>query len=151
MNRLVLTAALGAASLGLAGCDDREENMANENAAMAEDETVEAAPSGDGDGAMSNGAGTTASGNFPQGARIVDDNGVTYRVDADGTRVRLGENDSRIVIDNGVRYRVDPGGSRVRIGNDGVVVDVDTPDVDVGINDNGNLDVDVRDGDRERR
>jgi hypothetical protein len=72
---------------------------------------------------------------------------VTYRIDADGTRVQLGPTDSRIVVENGVRYRVDPDGSRVRIGPQGATIDVDLPDVDVGVNEKGNLDVDV--GDRD--
>ena len=37
------------------------------------------------------------------------------RVDADGTRVRLGDTDARILVEDGVRYRVDPGGARIRI------------------------------------
>lgn len=57
--------------------------------------------------------------------------------------------DGNIVEENGVRYRVDAGGNRVRVNADGVAVDapdvdVDLPDVDVGINEKGNPDVDVR-------
>ena len=87
----------------------------------------------------------TASASFPKGARIVEEDGVTWRIDADGTRVRLGSTDSRIVIENGVRYRVDPDGTRVRIDDRGISIDL--PDVDVGINEKGNPDVDV--GDRD--
>nr|MDQ4088302.1 hypothetical protein [Pseudomonadota bacterium] len=74
----------------------------------------------------------------------VQENGVTFRVNPDGTRVRLGENDVRIVEENGVRYRVDPRGTRVRIDDQGLDVDVDLPDVDLGINEKGNPDLDVK-------
>lgn len=150
MKKLVLTAALGAASLGLAACGDgREDNRADANAS-AEGEAIET-DGGDANAATAAG-GAAASASFPKGARIVDDNGVTYRVDADGTRIRLGDTDSRIVVENGVRYRVDPGGARVRINTEGAAIDVDgpdidLPDVDVGINEKGNPDIDVGDKD----
>jgi hypothetical protein len=153
MRKVVLAAALGAASLGLAACGggDRDGNAAANEAA----DTANTAGSGEmeGGGAGNASAGATASA-FPKGARIVEENGVTYRVDADGTRVRLTDTDSRIVTEGGVRYRVDPDGSRVKIDREGVAIDIDTPDltpdVDVGINKKGNPDIDVktnRDGD----
>lgn len=148
MKKLFVTATFGAVFLGLAGCDANDGDTAAQNEMSAEDDTMESTP--DQAGTISSAGNATASGSFPEGARIVEENGVTYRVDAGGARVRLGENDSRIVVEDDVRYRVDPGGSRVRIGEDGVVIDVDTPDVDVGVNNNGNLDVDVTDRDRDR-
>ena len=135
MKQLVLTTALGAACLALAACGDRETNTAEATDAEATGANV-----ADGtDGAAS------ASATFPTGARIVEEDGVTYRIDADGTRVRLGPTDSRIVVEDGTRYRVDPDGTRVRIDPEGAVIDL--PDVDVGINEKGNLDVDVGDQD----
>ena len=109
MKKLVLTFALGTACLGLAACGDSDTNAADAaNAAGTE--------------APANGSATqSASAAFPTGARIVEENGVTYRVDADGTRVRIDD--------------------------DGVAIDVDLPDLDIGINEKGNPDVDV--GDRD--
>ena len=138
MKKLVLTAALGAVALALAACGDSDTTAAND--AAAGEAAEGAAPASD--------SGTrTASAAFPKGARIVEESGVTYRIDPDGTRVRLEPTDSRIVVENGTRFRVDPDGSRVRIDDQGVEIDVDLPDVDVGINEKGNPDVDV--GDRD--
>lgn len=154
MKKLALTAALGAACLGLAACGDNRSDTANTGEANG----IEATGDGDGDGngsAAAGGGGDTAAAAgtsaFPKGARIVEENGATWRIDADGTRVRLGDADSRIVVENGVRYRVDPGGARVKIDERGLDIDVPdlTPDlgadVDVGINKKGNPDVDVKD------
>ena len=138
MRKLTLTAALGAACLTLAACGDQTASTSNDSAAGGEAETNTGS-----DGNASGGSGSS----WAEGTRIVEENGVTYRVDADGTRVRLGENDSRIVVENGTRYRVDPDGTRVRIDPEGATIDVDLPDVDVGINEKGNPDVDV--GDRD--
>lgn len=136
MKRFAFTAALGATCLAIAACGDADTNTADANIADANASLTGEA------------AGTTAS-SFPKGSAIVEENGVTYRVDADGTRVRLGENDSRIVVENGVRYRVDPGGARVKIDDKGIDLtpDIDVPDVDVGINKKGNPDIDVKDKD----
>jgi hypothetical protein len=150
MRKLALTAALGAACFAVAACDNNAgNNAADENLAGAAGGEDEGSTAGDGNGTA---AGSASASAFPKGARIVDEGGVTYRIDADGTRVRLGDNDSRIVVENGVRYRVDPGGSRVKINDQGIDIDlpdltpdVDLPDVDVGINDKGNPDVDVKD------
>ena len=134
MKKLVLTAALGAGCLALAACGDNAANTAEANNAEAE--------------VAGNAAGGTATASAAwQGARIVEENGVTWRVNADGTRVQLGPNESRIVVENGTRFRVDPDGTRVRIDPEGVEIDVDLPDVDIGINNKGNPDVDV--GDRD--
>lgn len=152
MNKLTLTAVLGASCLAIAACGGGEADHNN----MAADNMSSAAEAEGAAGAEGNaGTGATAAGSaaFPAGARIVEENGATWRVDADGTRVRLGDADSRIVVENGVRYRVDPGGARVRIDEKGLGIDVDTPDVtpdlgpdvDLGVNKKGNLDVDVKD------
>jgi hypothetical protein len=152
MKKLALTAALGAACLGLAACGDGGSNNAVGNGAGA-GEGNGSATGGDGNGAATGGNGSAgAASSWPRGARIVEENGVTFRVDPDGTRVRLGDSDARIVVENGVRYRVEPGGTRVRINEQGIDVDIDgpdidLPDVDVGINNKGNPDIDV--GDRD--
>lgn len=143
MKRLALTTAVAVAALGLAACN--AETTETNNVAMDGNEVTDTSA----DSATT--TTTTTTSNW-QGARIVEENGVTYRVDADGTRVALGPNESRIVVEDNVRYRVDPDGTRVRIGDDGLEVDVDgpdvdLPDVDVGVNEKGNLDVDV--GDRD--
>src|SRR5687767_11224704 len=130
MNRLVLTAALGAACLGLAACGQNERNDSAE-ANGAAGETGSAAGTEDGNASAAAGSGAAAGTTYPKGARIVEEGGVTYRVDADGARVRLGDNDSRIVVENGVRYRVEPSGTRVRIDDQGLDIDIDTPDVDL--------------------
>jgi hypothetical protein len=136
MKKLLLAGVLG---LGLAACGDSGGNdqAAGNGAEGTGAESNAAAPAGT----------ETASAAFPRGARIVEEDGATWRIDADGTRVRLGDTDSRILVEDGVRYRVDPDGSRVRIDDRGVTLDVDLPDVDVGINEKGNPDVDV--GDRD--
>ena len=140
MRKLVLAAALGAASLSIAACGDRD--VANNSAEniSAEDAAVNGASTD-----TSAAAGTAST--YPKGARIVEEKGVTYRIDPDGTRVTLGENDSRIVVEDGVRYRVDSGGTRVKIDDRGLDIDlpnVNLPDVDVGVNDKGNPDIDVK-------
>lgn len=142
MKKLILTAALGALSLGLAACGDRgtENGASAENAAGAENGSAAG-------GSEAGSAGNAAGGDWAAGTRIVEENGVTFRVSPDGTRVQLGENEGRIVVENGVRYRVS-NGNRVRIDERGVDIDLDGPDlpgvdVDVGTNRKGNLDVDV--------
>jgi uncharacterized membrane protein len=142
MKTRLLAAALGAAAL--AACGDNVSDKAN----TAESNGLET--TGEATGA-DNAAAAAAGSAFPKGARIVEEDGATWRIDADGTRVRLGDSDSRIVVENGVRYRVDPGGTRVRIDDRGLDIDVPDltpdlgPDVDVGINKKGNPDVDVKD------
>ena len=134
MKKLALTAALGAACLALTACQDRD-------AANEAGDTVAT------EGADGNAAPAASATAFPKGARIVEENGVTYRIDADGTRVALTAADSRIVIEGDKKFRVDPDGTRVRIDDDGGAIDIDLPDVDVGINDKGNPDIDVKDKD----
>jgi hypothetical protein len=158
MNRFALSVMLSASCLALAACGGGETNTAEANNMSAETDAVGSEMANDnmaaGDMAGSNGTASTAgtsgsSSTYPKGSRIVEENGVTYRVNADGTRVRLADNEGRIVTENGVRYRVDgSGGNRVRIDERGIDIDLDTPnvklpDVDVGVNKKGNLDVDV--------
>ncbi|HYJ82563.1 MAG TPA: hypothetical protein VEW26_06950 [Allosphingosinicella sp.] len=152
MRKFIIAAALGASSLGLAACGDHDRGNAAANEAADTANLGDRAGAGAGgvaDGGNAAGTATTAA--FPKGARIVEEGGVTYRIDSDGTRVRLGDSDSRIVVEKGVRYRVDPGGARVRIDERGLDIDVPDltpdlgPDVDVGINKKGNPDIDVKD------
>jgi hypothetical protein len=146
MNKLALAAALGATSLALAACGDSGSGTADSNnVAAAGDANGAAVAEGN---AAANGAAA-----WSKESRIVEENGITYRVDSDGTRVALGPNESRIVVENKVRYRVDPDGSRVKIDDRGVAIDlpdvdlpdVDLPDVDAGVNAKGNPDIDVKD------
>lgn len=134
MKKFALSAMLGATCLAIAGCSPADVTENTEGNAAAE-------ATGDNASASASGAGAA----FPKGARIVEENGVTYRIDADGTRVALTAADSRIVVEGDKRFRVDPDGTRVRIDDDGGAIDIDLPDVDVGINDKGNPDIDVKD------
>ena len=131
MKKIVVTVALGAACLAHGACSQSDTNTADANVTAA----------GEAEGAGNATATTSASAAFPKGARIVEENGVTYRINPDGTRVALGATDSRIVVENGTRYRVDPDGTRVRIDERGL--NIDLPDVDVGINEKGHPDIDV--------
>jgi hypothetical protein len=138
MKKFALIAAVGASCVAIAACspadvtENTEGNVAAETGAGAEV-------------ADANGTTASAGGAFPKGARIVEEKGVTYRVNADGTRVALTASDSRIVVEGDKKFRVDPDGTRVRIDDDGGAIDIDLPDVDVGINDKGNPDIDVKD------
>lgn len=116
--RLHIVSVISASALALAACGG---NKATNNSAAANASANATAPADVNmtSGNMS-GAGAGAVSAWPEGSRIVEENGVTYRVDSAGTRVRLQANESRIVVDNGVRYRVDPDGSRVRISPDGL-------------------------------
>ena len=149
MRNLALTASIAAACLALGACgSDNDRNTTDANAATEAGEVTETATDSGNAGGSGAAAGTSAKASFPKGARIVEENGKTYRIDADGTRVELTDG-SRIVTENGVRCRVDPGGTRVRIDPQGVAIDVDLPDVDlpdvdVGINNKGNPDIDVK-------
>jgi hypothetical protein len=136
MTRFRLIAALGASCLALAACGDRDAATTEANNAAVTTEGANAE------------ATATASGTaFPKGARIVEEKGVTYRVNPDGSRVALTATDSRIVVEGNKRFRVDPDGTRVRIDDDGGAIDIDVPDVDVGINNKGHPDIDVKDKD----
>ena len=158
MRKFALTAAIGAACLGLAACGGGESgNNATANTAEGGDAGGEAT-GGDGNAAGSASGGTAAAGGTGggggdwKGARIVEEGGKTYRVNADGTRVALPDGEWKIMTENGVRYRVDSGGTRIKINEQGIDIDgpdIDLPsDVDVGINKKGNFDIDVNDGDK---
>ena len=115
MSKLALTASVAAAALTLAGCGEAYdgENEAYANEAYEGDNATAYAEGGT--------AGGTAT-SWPEGSRIVVEEGVTYRIDPGGVRVRLGPNDSRIVVEDGVRFRVDPDGARIRIDEEGAVI-----------------------------
>ncbi|MGZ8997247.1 MAG: hypothetical protein ACXW2T_00170 [Allosphingosinicella sp.] len=140
MKRFALIAALGASCLAIVACsrDDAAANNAYDNVAVGD-------AAGGVEGADANGASASGGTAFPKGARIVEEKGVTYRINADGTRVALTDTDSRILVEGGTRYRVDPDGTRVKINDQGLDIDIDAPDIDVGINDKGNPDIDVKD------
>lgn len=116
MTRLALAAGGMALTLALGGCYDRDDAHYADNAAYN-------AAGADYDAGNAAGYADAGAG-WPEGARIVVEEGVTYRIDPGGVRVRLGEADSRIEVIDGVRYRIDPGGTRVRIDDEGAVIDV---------------------------
>lgn len=131
MKGLILTGAVGACALLVAGCEQRADDVAETDVSAApagEEAATEAATT----------AATAGSADWPKGTRIVEEGGKTYRVNADGTRVVITDNGWRIVTEDGKRYRVNDAGPRVRIDDDGLDLDVD-----LGINKNGNLDLDV--------
>ena len=125
MRSLMLATAL-ASGLALSACnynkDDYNEAEANYSAeGNAYDEAA-------------GGAGYNAASSWPEGARIVQEGDVYYRVEPSGTRVRLEPGDATILVENGIRYRVDPGGTRVRIDDEGLAVRVDPGDIDATVN-----------------
>ena len=135
MKKLILTAALGPVALLLSACGDNDAATAEEDTTVVETDTADTAT-------------TTAAAdpNWPSGTRIVEEGGVTYRVNADDTRVAIEDGSYRVVVEDGVRYRVDAGGVRHRIDDDGLDIDlpaVEGVDVDLGTNQRGNLDLDV--------
>ena len=136
MKKLILSAALGSAALLVAACGDNDADTAEDTAVV--DETADT------------GGATTASADWPAGTRIVEEGGVTYRVDPGGTRVAIDDGSWRIVTEGDERYRVNERGTRIRIDDDGLDLDgvasgPDIPgvDIDVGTNAAGNLDVDA--------
>jgi hypothetical protein len=139
MKKLILSGALGAAALLVSACGDNDVDTAADDTAAVTDAAATGTP-----------AATTASSDWPSGTRIVEEGGVTYRVDPAGTRVAIDDNSWRIVTDQDTRYRVDPAGTRIRIDDEGLDLsgaasgpDIPGVDVDVGTNNKGNLDVDV--------
>lgn len=133
--KLAFTAATCALTVALAGCyqDDEYNNAAEYNAADAN----YSAGNADYDAAGGNGYASATPGNWPEGARIVVENGVTYRIDPGGARVTLGPNDARVEVVDGVRYRIDPGGTRVRIDDQGATIRVPvSSDTSVEVNTN---------------
>lgn len=123
MRNLMLVSAL-ASGLALAACSyDEDYNEANADY-QAEGNYDSAA----------GGAGYDAATAWPEGVRIVEEDGVFYRVDTGGTRIRLEPGDSTIVVEDGTRFRVDPDGTRVRIDESGAAIRVDTGGVDATVN-----------------
>jgi hypothetical protein len=122
MKILTYGVTLAALSLGAAACGGYDEgNQAYGNEGY-ENQGAAAYGEGEGDNYQSGAAAATA---WPEGARIVVEEGVTYRIDPEGSRVRLGPEESRIIVEDGVRFRVDPDGNRIRIDERGAVIDVD--------------------------
>ena len=135
MKRLILTGAVSACALLIAGCDQRADDTAETD--------VTTAPAGEEAATEAATTATTTSADWPKGTRIVEEGGKTYRVDPDGTRVVITDNGWRIVTEDGKRYRVNDAGARVRIDDDGIDLDLSDVDVDLGTNKKGNLDLDV--------
>ena len=135
--RIILTAAAGALTIAVGGCYQEQEYNDEYNAA---DENYSAA-NADYDANASGGYASADS--WPEGARIVVEDGVTYRIDPGGARTALGPSDARIEVIDGVRYRVDPGGTRIRIDDEGVAVRVDGDGVDatVPVGDNTSVEI----------
>jgi hypothetical protein len=134
MKKFALTAALGSSLLALAACGDPDTDT------IVADETS----------ALDTAGATPAGADWPAGTRIVEEGGVTYRVDPAGARVAIEDGSWSIVTEGDTRYRVSPGGTRVRIDREGLDLegaasgpDIPGVDVDVGTNTQGNLDVDV--------
>ena len=142
MTRAILAAALAGAGLSLAACgyDEGEYNNADYNAESAD---YNAEGEAYGNGAGNAAYGNAAAASWPEGARIVEENGVIYRIDPGGARIALGPEDSRIVVENGARFRVDPDGTRVRIDDEGVAVRIDPDEVDTSVDIDADGDVSV--------
>lgn len=135
MNKLILAGALGPVALLLSACGD------NDAATDATAEDTAAA-----DTAATADTATVAAADWPAGTRIVEEQGVTYRVSPDDTRVAIEDGSFRVVTVDGVRYRVDASGTGHRIDDDGLDLDlpaVEGIDIDLGTNQKGNLDLDV--------
>jgi hypothetical protein len=115
-----MIAAAGATSLALGACGDRygDEAAYNDQGNAAYDATAEGTAGQEGD--VYAGTATT----LPEGSRVVVEEGVRYRVDPGGARIRITDEVPIIYVEDGVRYRVDPGGTRVRVGPDGVELEV---------------------------
>lgn len=133
MKKLLFTAALGPVALLLSACGDNDADAPEADTAVVETDTADT---------------TTAAAdpNWPAGSRIVEEDGVTYRVNADDTRVKIEDGSYRVVTEGGKRFRVDASGTRHPIDDDGIDVDlpaVEGVDVDLGTNKNGNIDLDV--------
>ena len=132
--RIILAAAAGALTISVSGCYEKQEYNNDYNAADANYAANGAEY--DANASAGNYASADAATSWPEGARIVVDNGVTYRIDPGGARVALGPNDARIEVIDGVRYRIDPGGARIRIDDQGVAIRVDpnAPAVEINAN-----------------
>ena len=127
--RVPLAAAIcGLTALGISACSDYD----SENQAYAEGANDAYA-----EGAQAGGdyAGGTAASGWPEGTRIVVEEGVTYRIEPGGARIRLGPGDSRVLVEDGVTFRVDPDGTRVRIDPQGAEIRAEPGDVNVNAGD----------------
>ena len=140
MKKLILSSALGGAVLLLSGCGGNADTTAPDETAAATEAAATPAATG----------AVATSADWPKGTRIVDEGGVTYRVDPAGTRAAIDDKAWRIVTEGDTRYRVNPGGTRIRIDDEGLDLrgaasgpDIPGVDVDVGTNNKGHLDVDV--------
>lgn len=123
--RISLKAAAGLLTIAVSGCyEDKDYNAAGNDYSAA---------NADYDANASGNYASAGAASWPEGARIVVEDGVTYRIDPGGTRIALGPNDARIKVIDGVRYRIDPGGTRVRIDEEGVAVRVDPSGVDATV------------------
>lgn len=116
MIKFSFTLLVGSA-MALSACGSNKSATANAGNTATNTGMAAATPA---PSATGNTAGTATAAAWPATSRIVVEDGVTYRIDASGPRVRLGPNDSRIVTEGGVRYRVDPDGTRVRINPEGL-------------------------------
>ena len=123
-NRMITTVLLVGATL--AACDYNRDDYNQANAAYEAEGNYDAAAGGANYAA-------NASGSWPEGARIVEEDGVYYRIDTGGTRIRLDPGDSTIIVEDGVRYRLDPGGTRIRISEEGAVVSVGPDGVETSV------------------
>ncbi len=130
MKKTIFAVAYIAGALGITACDYNKDDY-NE-AANAEAYSENAA-----------GGYQTAQAKWPEGARIVEEGGVTYRIDPGGARVRLEPGSSYILVENDVRYRVDPDGTRVRISPEGAVISVGPTGVDATVPVGGDTSVTV--------
>ena len=132
MKKLIFASALSATALLLSACGDTADD---EDVVVEETTAVETE------------APTTASADWPTGTRIVEEGGVTYRVNPDGTRVEITDDSWRIVTEGETRYRVGADGVRFEIDEEGADLDGapdgGDPDIDIGTNEDGNLDIDV--------
>lgn len=112
-NPLIASALASGLALAACGYDEGEYNEAN----------ADYSAEGNYDTAAG-GAGYGAAASWPEGARIVEEDGVFYRVDPGGTRVRIEPGGSTIVVEDGTSFRVDPDGTRVRIDESGAAMSV---------------------------
>ena len=86
MKKLIMASAIAAAALLVSACGDRDAET--EDTAVV-DETATPAPTAT--------VTTAASADWPTGTRIVEEAGVTYRVNPDGARVVIEDDSWRIV------------------------------------------------------
>jgi hypothetical protein len=139
MRIVALTAVCSALALAAGACaeQDPEEDVAyteSETTTMADAGTAgTAAPTAESADTTTTTTGAGTATTWPTGSRIVVEDGVTYRIDPGGARIRLGPNDARIVVEDGVRYRVGPDGTRVRIDESGAAIDVDADGVEADV------------------